>query len=319
MKNEDLTVGIVGTGTIGASWAAFYASKGMEVRLFDSMVENRERGLILARKLLADMGRLGLMEGAVSGEAEERLSPVDSLEEMGETVAFVHEAAAENYEVKIELFTRLDEIAAPEVILASSSSGLLMTKIQESMRHPERALIAHPFNPPHLIPLVELVRGEKTGEEVVREMHAFFTSLGKMPVVLQKEVPGHIANRLAAALWREALDLVARGVASVEDVDRALCAGPGLRWALMGQHLIYHLGGGEGGYEHFIEHIGKGWRELWEDMPTWTEIPDEATKAAVAGMKEAVGDRDPAEIAAWRDEKLAALVREIYGESPELK
>jgi hypothetical protein len=105
----------------------------------------------------------------------------------------------------------------------------------------------------------------------------------------------------------------------VEDVDRALCAGPGLRWALMGQHLIYHLGGGEGGYEHFIEHIGKGWRELWEDMPTWTEIPDEATKAAVAGMKEAVGDRDPAEIAAWRDEKLAALVREIYGESPELK
>ena len=314
MKREELTVGIVGTGTIGASWAAFYASQGMEVRFFDSIAENRERGMTLARKLLADMERLGLMKGASVDEAKGGLVPADSLEELGAAVGFVHEAAAENYDVKIELFTRLDEIADPEVVLASSSSGLLMTRIQESMRHPGRALIAHPFNPPHLIPLVELVRGEKTDGEVVREMHAFFTDLGKIPVVLQKEVPGHIANRLAAALWREALDLVARGVASVEDVDRALCAGPGLRWALMGQHLIYHLGGGEGGYEHFIEHIGKGWRELWEDMPTWTEIPDEATKAAVAGIEDAVGDRDAAEIAASRDEKLAALVREIYGE-----
>jgi len=314
MSADIRTVGIVGTGTIGASWACFYASKGMEVRLFDSVPERRDQGLERARHHLEALERSGLLEGDAVQPAARNLVPVEGLEELGGTVAFVHEAAAERYDVKTELFARLDELTVPEVVLASSSSGLLMTKIQQGMRHPERALIAHPFNPPHLIPLVELVRGEKTDVQVVRQVYTFFTELGKMPVVLQKEVPGHIANRLAAALWREALELVARGVASAEDVDRALCAGPGLRWALMGQHLIYHLGGGEGGYEYFIEHIGKSWSDLWADMPTWTEIPEEAKAAAVAGVEEMVRGRDLAELAAWRDEKLAALLKAIYDE-----
>ena len=312
MSAEIRIVGIVGTGTIGASWASFYASRGMEVRLFDEVAENRDKGLERAQFYLEDLERFGLLESGASRCAARNLIPVEDLEELVNGVPFVHEAAAERYEVKVDLFTRLDEITAPEVILASSSSGLLMTKVQQRMRHPQRALIAHPFNPPHLIPLVELVRGERTDEEVVRRVYDFFAELGKVPVVLQKEVPGHIANRLAAALWREALDLVARGVASVEDVDRALCAGPGLRWAIMGQHLIYHLGGGEGGYEHFIEHIGKSWSDLWEDMPTWSEIPEEARVAAIAGVEDLVEGGDAAAMAAWRDEKLAALLKVIY-------
>lgn len=305
-------VGIAGTGTIGASWAAFYAGKGMSVRLFDDVVENRGSGLEKARQCLEDLERFGLLEDGEAREAVDRLVPVESLEGLAEA-EFVHEAASERYEVKTELFARLDRLADPEVILASSSSGLLMTEIQRKMDHPERALIAHPFNPPHLIPLVELVRGEKTSEGTVRRMHTFFSGLGKVPVVLQKEVPGHIANRLAAALWREALDLVVSGVASVEDVDRALCAGPGLRWALMGQHMIYHLGGGKGGYEHFIDHIGKSWSALWADMADWKEIPEAAREAAIAGVEEAMAGRKPEELAAWRDEKLAVLVRAIYG------
>jgi len=313
MKTAIRTVGIVGTGTIGASWAAFYAGKGMTVWLFDAVPANRDAGRKTALRHLQAMESFALLEAGVAGRVGESLIPADSLEELVESVSFVHEAAAESYPAKKDLFARLDALADPETILASSSSGLLMTKIQQGMRHPGRALIAHPFNPPHLIPLVELVRGEGTDEATVQQAHAFFSGLGKIPVVLRKEVPGHIANRLAAALWREALDLVARGVASVADVDRALCAGPGLRWALMGQHLIYHLGGGPGGYEHFIEHIGRGWKDLWADMAVWTEIPEEARVAAIAGVEEEMAGENPAALTAWRDEKLAALIGMIYG------
>lgn len=307
------TVGIAGTGTIGASWAAFYAGKGMAVQLFDASAESRQSGLDKARQCLEDLERFGLLGDGEANAAVGRLRPAARLEELSES-EFVHEAASERYEVKTALFAQLDRLVDPHAVLASSSSGLLMTEIQRQMNHPERALIAHPFNPPHLVPLVELVGGKKTSQETLRRMRSFYTDLGKVPVVLQKEVPGHIANRLAAALWREALDLVARGVASVEDVDRALCAGPGLRWALMGQHMIYHLGGGKGGYQHFIDHIGSGWGALWADMADWKEIPAEAREAALAGMAEAMAGKDPEALAARRDEKLAMLVRAIYEE-----
>ncbi|MCX5820566.1 MAG: 3-hydroxyacyl-CoA dehydrogenase NAD-binding domain-containing protein, partial [Deltaproteobacteria bacterium] len=174
-------------------------------------------------------------------------------------------------------------------------------------------LIAHPFNPPHLVPLVELVPGQKTDPAVMERVKRFFEGLGKIPVVLKREVPGHIANRLAAALWREAIDLVIQGVASVEDVDKALYAGPGIRWALMGQHQIYHLGGGEGGYGYFIDHIGKAFGAYWKEMATWSEISPESRKRLVEGVKQAMGERDAAEIARWRDEKIVGLLKVIYG------
>jgi 3-hydroxybutyryl-CoA dehydrogenase len=150
-------------------------------------------------------------------------------------VQLVQESVAENYEIKQQVFKELDSYTQPDAILASSSSGLLMTPIQQVTNHPGRCLIAHPFNPPHLIPLVELVPGDKTDELTVLRMKDFYEKLGKVPVVLKKAVPGHIANRLALALWREAVDLVIQGIASVEDVDKAVSAGPGLRWAVMGR------------------------------------------------------------------------------------
>jgi 3-hydroxyacyl-CoA dehydrogenase len=149
---------------------------------------------------------------------------------------------------------------------------------------------------------------------LVECVKGFFEGLGKIPVLLKKEAPGHIANRLAAALWREAIEIVIRGIASVEDVDKALYAGPGIRWALMGQHLIYHLGGGEGGYEYFIDHIGKAFGTLWKDMATWTEISDESKKTLVEGIRSAIGDRSVLEIAQWRDKKIVDLIKVIYDE-----
>jgi 3-hydroxyacyl-CoA dehydrogenase len=205
----------------------------------------------------------------------------------------------------------MDRVASPSTIIASSSSGLLMTEIQQVMNYPQRSLIAHPFNPPHLIPLVELVPGKQTDPEIIKTMYDFYQGLGKIPVVLKKEVPGHIANRLAVALWREAIELVATGVASVEDVDKALYAGPGIRWALMGQHLIYHLGGGEGGYEYFIDHIGREFEKY--QMASWTKIPEDARKAIIAGVKDSLGGRSVSELAQWRDEKLVELLKVIYG------
>jgi 3-hydroxyacyl-CoA dehydrogenase len=303
------SVAVVGAGTVGASWAALFALHGLDVRVHDAHPPTRQGAEAVVRGHLRRLVELGLAEPTPVAAA--RIAVVDSLERAAAGADFVQESAVERYEVKQELFAQLDAIAGPTCPLASSSSGLLISEIQEAMRHPERALIAHPFNPPHLIPLVELVAGTQTAPEVIARARQFFLSLGKEPVVLNREVPGHIANRLAAALWREAIDLVASGVASVEDVDKALRAGPGLRWAIMGQHLIYHLGGGKGGYGYFIDHIGKAFEEYWRTMATWCEIPAEARQAIVAGVEAEARGRSLAELAAERDRKLAAVLRAL--------
>jgi 3-hydroxyacyl-CoA dehydrogenase len=302
-------VAVVGAGTVGASWAAFFALKGLDVRVYDACEFTRQTVEATIRGHLARLVELGLAESARATAA--RVAVVDCLDRAVCEADFVQESALERYEVKRELFARLDAIAAPDCPIASSSSGLLISEIQTVMRRPERALIAHPFNPPHLIPLVELVAGKTTAAAVVDRVRSFFRDLGKEPVVLNREVPGHIANRLAAALWREAIDLVATGVASVEDVDTALRAGPGLRWAIMGQHLIYHLGGGGGGYGHFIDHIGKAFEEYWRTMATWSEIPPEARQAIIAGVEAEARGCSLAELAAERDRKLAAILRAL--------
>ena len=187
-----------------------------------------------------------------------------------------------------------------------------MTPIQRVTHHPGRCLIAHPFNPPHLIPLVELVPGDDTDGQTISNMKVFYEDLGKVPVVLKKAVAGHIANRLALALWREAVDLVAKGIASVEDVDKAVSAGPGLRWAVMGPHMIYHLGGGEGGMDHFIDHFAPAVKVWWESLAGWTTLPPEAKTMLVDGLKEELGDRTISDMNRWRDEKLIKVLKILY-------
>ena len=309
-KGQFQKIGIFGTGTIGSSWAAFYASRGMNVKLFDINSENLNKGLTKTIQYLNDLLKFDLADRKIIEEAPQKIQTVNCIAALVEEVELVHESVFEDYDVKKEVFAQVDELASPSTIIASSSSGLLMTEIQKVMNHPQRSLIAHPFNPPHLIPLVELVPGKQTDPEIIKTMYDFYQSLGKIPVVLKKEVPGHIANRLAVALWREAIELVATGVASVEDVDKALYAGPGIRWALMGQHLIYHLGGGEGGYEYFIDHIGKEFEKY--QTVSWTKIPEDAKEAIISGVKDSLSGRSLSELTQWRDEKLVKLLKIIY-------
>lgn len=304
-------VGIVGTGLIGAGWAAFYASKGFAVSLFDADASARQAGRERTLTYLAFLREHGLLAPEDHDRAVAGVRVTDDLSEAVDGARLVQESVAERYDVKKEVLRQIDRAAEPEAIVASSSSGLLISELQTVMQRPERSLIAHPFNPPHLIPLVELVPGKQTAPKVLAEAKALFESLGKVPVVLNKEVPGHIANRLQAAVWREAIDLVLNGVASVADVDKALAAGPGIRWALLGPHMIFHLGGGPGGIKSFIDHVGVSWEKLWTDMASWTSLPAETTEALVSGVQEEAGDRPLQEIARWRDEKIVQLLNMI--------
>ncbi len=305
------TIGILGTGTIGSSWAAFFAAKGCDVSMFDSNPAVLERGLAAARDNIDALEAAGMMPVGEAEPAGARLAAADSVAATASGADYIQESIAETYEAKRAVFAEASAAARDDAVIASSTSGLLITKIQEAASHPERTLIAHPFNPPHLVPLVELVPGEATSPATIEKALAFFERLGKVPVVLKKEVPGHIANRLAAALWRESIDLVASGVATVEDVDKALHAGPGLRWAVMGQHMIYHLGGGEGGYRGFIDRIGGSFESCMADMADWTEIPEDAKDAVVAGVLDEAGGRSLAELRQLRDRKLVAVLKAL--------
>ena len=312
-------VGVVGTGLIGASWAAYYASKDFKVKMFDKIGAAQESGLQRAMSYLDGLAQYGLIEKSRAEKMKGNISSAGSLEQAVSDADYVQESASENFEIKIPLFSEMDAIAKPDTVLASSSSSLPMTQVQKSVKRPGRCVVAHPFNPPHLVPLVEIVPGNQTTPQTVEDVRTFFNGLGKMPVVLKKETTGFIANRLAAALWREAVDLVLKGVASVQDVDRALFAGPGIRWAFMGQHLIYHLGGGEGGYDYFIKHIGKAFGDIWKDMATWNEISDDAKSKLVQGMDEVMSGKKLTDVAQWRDKKIVALLKTIYGEEPPIE
>lgn len=304
-------IAIIGCGLIGSSWATFFASKGLRTRLYDVNPATCQRGTKQAIENLRQLAELNELPRENLEEAISNLQPVDSLKQLLTDCDYVQESVLEDYDVKADVYRDLEKFLQPDAIIASSSSGLLMSQMQQALEYPQRSLIAHPFNPPHLIPLVELVPGKKTSRETLDTVCDFFTQLGKRPVVLKKEVPGHIANRLAAAVWRESLALLEDGVATVEDIDAALCNGPGIRWALMGQHLIYELGGGCGGYEKFIDTIGASFGSYWEDMQTWTQIPESAKTKAVAGTKQYLESRTRDEWMRWRDEKLVKIIQAL--------
>jgi 3-hydroxyacyl-CoA dehydrogenase len=229
------------------------------------------------------------------------------LEEALAWAEFVQESAPEHEELKRSLLARLDAVLDPSIVIASSSSGLLMSRVQIDCRHPERCVIGHPFNPPHLVPLVEVVGGDKTGSEAIEQALAFYTAIGKKPIHIRREVPGHIANRLQAALWREAVHLVAEGIASVADVDTAISAGPGLRWALMGPHLTFHLAGGVGGIDHFLDQFAAPMASWWETLGSPT-LSRELRGQLGKGIAEEAAGRSIAALEARRDRFLVDLL-----------
>ncbi|MEU7816176.1 3-hydroxyacyl-CoA dehydrogenase NAD-binding domain-containing protein [Pseudonocardia sp. NPDC049154] len=294
-------VAVVGTGVIGISWAAHFLARGLDVVATDPSPGAEER-------LRAEVAALWPTLAPVDGATPERLAFTADPAEAVADADFVQENGPEREDVKHELFAVLDKAARPDVVLASSSSGLLASAIARGCpAHPERVVIGHPFNPPHVIPLVEVVPGERTAEEAVTRALAFYTAVGKKPIRLRQELPGHVANRLQAALWQEAYSLVERGVASVADIDTAISHGPGLRWAVLGPFANQHLSGGPGGIAHVLEHLGPPTERWWRDLGQVTLTP-ELVATLVAGVDAELAGTDPAELAARRDAVLHTLL-----------
>ena len=304
MSKQIKKIAIIGTGVIGASWAALFLAKGLDVVATDIAPGAEDRLRAFVNDAWPALGRLGLADGA----SRSRLSFTPVLEDALAGVDLVQENGPERIEFKKALYEKLDALLPADVLVASSSSGLTMSAIQSACaRHPQRCVIGHPFNPPHLVPLVEIVGGTQTSEETMQRAAQFYTSLGKRTIRLNKEVPGHVANRLQAALWREIVHLVDEDVVSVADVDTAVCWGPGLRWGLMGPNLLFHLGGGAGGMEHFFDQFTGPMTAWWKVLGT-PEITPELRSKVIAGVREEAGKRSVAELAARRDELLLGLL-----------
>jgi carnitine 3-dehydrogenase len=287
VANEQIRrVAIVGTGLIGSSWAAQYLAGGLDVIATDP-APNAEAYL---RKCIDDGWELLEIIGLAAGASRDRLTFTADIKEAVSNADFVQENVPERPLLKSRVFAQMDEAAPPDTILASSASSISVDAIQSACkRHPERCVLGHPFNPPHIIPLVEVVGGAKTSDAVIERAIAFYASIGKKPIRLRKAVPGHVGNRLQLALYREVLYLIQQGVLSVEDADIAVSYGPGLRWALMGPSLQWHLAGGPGGIHHFVEHFMGGLTSLMKklEMPDVTPV---LTQTVIDGvLKEANG------------------------------
>jgi 3-hydroxyacyl-CoA dehydrogenase len=297
-------VTVIGAGVIGASWTALFLAKGLQVVATDP-APNAEAAL---RKFVETawpaLHRLGLSPGA----SRSNLKFTADLAQAVADADLVQENGPERIDFKRKLYGQLDALLPPDVIIASSSSGLTMSEIQVGApSHPERCVIAHPFNPPHLIPLVEIVGGAKTSEETIRRTSEFYTSIGQRTVRLNKEMPGHVANRLQAALGREVYHLVAEGVVSAADVDTALCWGPGLRWGIMGNMMLNHLGGGPGGIEHFFQQFTGPMTAWWKTLGSPVLTP-EVQKKLIDSVHAEVGSRTIEELEAERDEVLLGIL-----------
>jgi 3-hydroxyacyl-CoA dehydrogenase len=297
-------IAIIGTGVIGASWTALFLAKGLEVVATDVAPDAEATLKRFVKAAWPALERLGLAPGA----SQSRLTFTKDLPAAIKTADLVQENGPERIDFKKTLYRQLDELLPSDVIIASSSSGLTMSEIQSACpSHPERCVIGHPFNPPHLVPLVEIVGGAKTSEATIGRAIDFYTGLGKQAVRLRKEVPGHVANRLQAALAREVYHLVAEGVVSVTDVDKALCWGPGLRWGIMGNMMLNHLGGGPGGIEHFFEQFTGPMTAWWKVLGS-PELTPAVRQKLIAGVHEEVGSRPIAALEAERDEVLLVLL-----------
>lgn len=297
-------VAVLGGGLIGASWCAFFLSRGMRVAVFDPDPTADLRVGRVVGEAWGALERLGIAPGAdrlAYSVTDDPLAAVEGAE-------FVQEAAPERIDAKRALFARIDGALPPDVVVATSTSGLLVRDMQEGLANAARYVVGHPFNPPHLIPLVEVSGSALSDPAAVDWAAAFYRAAGKVAVRLAREVPGHIANRLQAAVWREAVHLVAEGVATVADVDAAVAYGPGLRWALMGPHLTYHLGGGDGGLEGFIRHIGPSQEGRWGDLGRLERIPEEAVPVLLEGVAAETGGAPVRELAADRDRLLLSIL-----------
>lgn len=291
-------ISVIGCGLIGASWAALCASRGLRVTAYDPAPVRRNELQDVVQKL-----RRQLVE--LRPDAGGQVAIVDTLEVAVMDADLVLECAPERLDLKIDLLAEIDDAAGPGAIIGSNTSSLLLSDMTVGCRNRARIIIAHPFNPPHLMPLVELF-GTDMG--ILNRAEHFFHAIDKVTIRLKREMPGHIANRLGAALWQEAVHLVAEGVAEVGDIDKALIHGPAMRWAVQGTHLTYHLGGGAGGIRHYLDHLGPSQEKRWQSLGK-VHLTDEIKAQLVAGIEREAAGRSVAELEAERDRFLIDLLK----------
>ena len=292
---------ILGCGLIGTSWAALFVANGYDVYAWDPDAEATASLAERVKRPLAQLAELA------AGKASGRGQLVSGLP-LEKTVAgafLVQENAPENVQLKRALFAEVEKAAAADTIIASSTSSLVWSDLGQDMVNPARFVTAHPFNPPHLMPLVELYGRDP---DILDRAEAFYHSLGRKTVRLRRDAVGHIANRLASALWREAVTLVAEGIADVSDIDAALVHGPGLRWSVVGAHMGYHLGGGPGGIEHYLRHLGPSQERRWATLGS-PKLTPEVCEQLISGIEAEAEGRSIEELEVERDERLIAIMK----------
>lgn len=316
MKLNDIKdIAIVGSGVIGYSWALSFAMNGHPVRVYDI----NDRSLKLAKKRihesLVNLAQNKVINPNKIEKIEKRIDYSTSIEKTVEKSKFIVESGPEKYEIKWSIVEEIEKYASEDAIVASSTSGLLITEIAKNAKHPERFIGAHPYNPPHLIPLVEITKGEKTTEENVKLAYDLYKSIKKEPVILQKEALGFICNRIQMAVYREVCDLVMRGVCTIEDADKAVTYGPGIRWAIMGPSLVFELGGGQGHIDGLMKHLNESINLWLNDMADWKEFPEKFPEVARKGVEEALKNRNPEigntdeSLAEYRDKMLIEILK----------
>ena len=303
-------VACIGAGPIGAGWSAYFLANGFDVSTYIHDV-GEERSL----RALIDNAWLALEEiGLAEGADRARLTVHTDLAEAVADAEFVQESVPEQLELKQSLYAQLGKLVPDDVVIASSTSGLTMTEIQKTCSTPERTVVGHPFNPPYLMPLVEVVGGEKTSADAVAWANAFYKQAGKAPVVLNREIPGFIATRLQEAIWREALHMVANGEATVEQIDTAITNGPGPRWALMGPCMVFHVGGGEGGMAYNLDQFGPALKLPWTRLEA-PELTQELRDRMVDGCEDMAGGRDFTTLSREMNEGLVAIAKALKSKS----
>ncbi|TMM51287.1 3-hydroxyacyl-CoA dehydrogenase NAD-binding domain-containing protein [Sulfitobacter sabulilitoris] len=302
-------IGIVGGGLIGMSWAALALACGAEVIVVDPRPEAEAETRDFIAAAWQHLRALDIATGGTPPRARVT-ADMSALADAG----FVQECGPDRIGVKHDIVARIEAAVGAQVVIASSTSSLMASDIQARARHPDRILVGHPMNPPHLVPMVELVAGRATSQAAMDTAEQMYLALHRVPIRVKKELPGHLANRLTAALYREAVHIAAEGIADVADIDRAIAYGPGMRWALMGPHLIYHLGGGAGGYRHYLDHLGPTQEARWKALGTPSLSP-QVRETLVAGVEAELAQTDKTTLTARRDDALVALakLKQTYG------
>ena len=294
-------VAVLGGGLIGRSWAALFLAAGRPVAVFDPDPGTEKRVRETVESSWPVLQRLGLVR---TDDPTARLVVSGDPRTAVAGAGFVQESVPERLALKHELYATIEPVLAADAVVASSASGLTLTELQGGWSDPSRLVLGHPFNPPHLIPLVEVMGNDRTAPGVVAAARRFYESVGKVTIEVRREVPGHVANRLQAALWREAIHLVNEGVASVEDVDTAVSSGPGLRWAVMGPTLLFHLGADDGGLATFCERYADSFHRWWDDLGD-PRLDGATTARLVEGL---AGRGSVAALVAARDARLTEVV-----------